>query len=326
MVKRPTVRRRRIKRPTAGGSMRERAGPVRRSRSLRPLPMNARAQGAAKEARRPWRIRGITPMSKVTSLTSALIVCALLAGTAESQTLDARRLGMGGVVTSDVGDFSGSNIAFRAVPKGPGGTGSIPLPLGLIQYLSDHPVYDSKDSLFNIYKIANVFLNPPLTIQLVKPKEVSGDISIFVAQDSLKVDLADVKRVIPENSMKQGGVIHLFGIHRNFGKGFVQIGPLVHLRNELTLSDKLRDALRDGRPFTSNTRYGLTDEGRAQAAVAFQVGYAARALYRAPANESSTDPRRNRATALYLGAAPKYLLGLAYGDARGEGGVTTGDT
>jgi len=150
-------------------------------------------------------------MSKVTSLTVALIGCALFATTAESQTLDARRLGMGGVVTSDVGDFSGSNIAFRAVPKGAGGTGSIPLPLGLIQYLSDHPVYDSKDSLFNIYKIANVFLNPPLTIQLVKPKEVSGDISIFVAQDSLKVDLADVKRVIPENSMKQGGVIHLFG-------------------------------------------------------------------------------------------------------------------
>jgi len=265
-------------------------------------------------------------MTKVTSLTIAVIACALFAGTAESQTLDARRLGMGGVVTSDVGDFSGSNIAFRAVPKGAGGTGSIPLPLGLIQYLSDHPVYDSKDSLFNIYKIANVLLNPPLTIQLVKPKEVSGDISIFIAQDSLKVDLADVKRVIPENSMKQGGVMHLFGIHRNFGKGFVQIGSLVHLRNELTLSNQLRDALRDAKPFTSNTRYGLTDEGRAQAAIAFQVGYAARALYRAPAKESSTDPRQNRATALYLGAAPKYLLGLAYGDARGEGGVTTGDT
>ncbi len=55
-------------------------------------------------------------MTKVTSLTIAVIACALFAGTAESQTLDARRLGMGGVVTSDVGDFSGSNIAFRAVP------------------------------------------------------------------------------------------------------------------------------------------------------------------------------------------------------------------
>ncbi len=267
-------------------------------------------------------------MTKMSSLMIAVITCALLAGTAESQSLDARRLGMGGVVTSDVGDFTSSNIAFRAVPQGaPGtGTGSIPLPLGLIQYLSNHPVYDSKDSLFNIYKIANVLLNPPLTIQLSRPREVSGDISIFIAQDSLRVDLADVKRVIPKNSMKQGAVVHLMGIHRNFGKGFVQISPLIHLRNELTLDPKLRDALRDAVPFTGNTRYGLTDEGRAQAAVSFQAGYAARALYRVPANEPSTDPRRNGATALYVGAAPKYLLGLAYGDAGGNGGATTGDT
>src|SRR5437762_5589598 len=98
-------------------------------------PSRRRRQGG----RRPRRIRGITPMIKVTSLTTALIACALLAGAAESQTLDARRLGMGGVVTSDVHDFSGFNIVFRVVPKGAGGTGSIPLPLGLIQYFSDHP-------------------------------------------------------------------------------------------------------------------------------------------------------------------------------------------
>ena len=266
-------------------------------------------------------------MTKVTSLTIAALACALLAGAAEGQMLDARRLGMGGVVTSDVGDFTGSNIAFRAVPKGVGGSGSIPLPLGLIQYLGDHPTFDSKDSLFNIYEIANVILNPPLTIQLSKPSEVSGDISIFVAQDSLRVDLADVKRVIPENSMKQGGVIHVLGIGKSFGKMFLQVSPLVHMRNELTLSDELRDALRDAVPFTGNTRYGLTDEARAQAAVSFQAGLALRALYRAAAAEGSmTDPRRNGATALYLGAAPKYLLGIAYGDARGVGGVTTGDT
>src|SRR5213076_2609917 len=125
----------------------------------------------------------------------------------------------------------------------------IPLPLGLIQYFSDHPVYDSKDSLFNIYKIANVLLNPPLTIQIAKPDEISGDISIYVAQDSLKVDLAEVKRVIPESSMKQGGVIHLFGIGKRIGNGFVQIAPLIHLRNELQLDPKLRDALRDAVPF-----------------------------------------------------------------------------
>lgn len=266
-------------------------------------------------------------MTKVTSVAGVIALCAILAGSAAGQTLDARRLGMGGVLTSDIGDHAGANIAFRAVPKGTGGSGSIPLPLGIIQYLSDHPSYNSKDSTFNVFEIANVFLNPPLTIQLVKPDEVNGDISVYVAQDSLMVDLADVKRVIPEHSMKQGGVIHIGGIGKSFGRMFLQVSPLIHLRNELTLSDKLRDALRDAVPFTSNTRYGLTDEGRAQAAVSFQAGYAFRALHRASEGESgSKDPRRNGSTALYLGAAPKYLLGLAYGDVHSIAGVTTGDT
>ncbi|TMQ66125.1 MAG: hypothetical protein E6K77_01795 [Candidatus Eisenbacteria bacterium] len=248
-------------------------------------------------------------------------------GVAQGQMLDARRLGMGGVVTSDVGDYTGSNIAFRAVPKGTGGSGSIPLPLGLIQYLADHPTFDSKDSTFNIYEVANVLLNPPLTIKLWQPSEVTGDISIFVAQDSLKVDLADVKRVIPKDSMKQGGVFHVGGFSKSFGKVFLAMSPLIHVKNELTLSDNLRDALRDAVPFTGNTRYGLKDEARAQAAISFQVGYALRALYRpSPDEGQNADPRRNGSTSLYLGAAPKYLLGLAYGDAHSIAGATTGDT
>jgi hypothetical protein len=266
-------------------------------------------------------------MMKAGSVAIAVALGALLAGTAAGQTLDARRLGMGGVLTSDVGDHTGSNIAFRAVPKGTGGSGSIPLPLGLIQYLHDHPSYNSKDSTFNIYEIANVLLNPPLTIQIHKPSDVSGDISVYVARDSLRLDLADVKRAIPEHSFKQGGVYHIGGIGKSFGKMFIQVSPLIHLRNELTLSDNLRNALKDAVPFTSNTRYAVTDDGRAQAAVSFQAGYAFRALHRASAEESnSNDPRRNGTTALYLGGAPKYLLGIAYGDVHGTAGATTGDT
>jgi hypothetical protein len=266
-------------------------------------------------------------MLKAALLIFLILLGGLEARTAGAQSLNARRLGMGGVLTSDVGDHAGSNIAFRAVPKGTGGSGSIPLPLGLIQYINHHPTYDSKDSTFNVFEIANVFLNPPLTIQIVKPDVVEGDISVFIAQDSLRVDLADVRNVIPEHSMKQGGVYHIGGIGKSFGRAFFQVGPLIHLRNELTLSDELRNALRDAVPFTSNTRYGLTDEGRAQAAVSFQAGYAFRILHQASEGEKdSNDPRRNGATALYVGAAPKYLLGLAYGDAHSTGGVTTGDT
>src|SRR5262245_1339190 len=180
-------------------------------------------------------------MTKV-AFGAAIALGLALSGVATAQSLDARRLGMGGVLTSDVGDHSGSNIAFRAVPKGAGGSGSIPLPLGLIQYAADHPSWDTSDSTFNIYDVINTVLNPPLTIQIIKPDEISGDISIFVAQDSLQIDLADVKRVIPEHSMVQGGVFHVGGIGKSFGKGFLQVGPLVHVKNEFLLSDNLRDA------------------------------------------------------------------------------------
>mgnify|MGYP001607896462 FL=1 len=135
-----------------------------------------------------------------------LLAAALVPGGLQAQSLNARRLGMGGVVTSDNGDRTGVNIAFRAVPQSREGTAAIPLPLGLIQFAGDHPTFDSGDSTFNIYEIMNVVLNPPLTIQIKKPETVSGDISVYVAQDSLQIDLSDVRQVIPDGSMRNGGL------------------------------------------------------------------------------------------------------------------------
>jgi len=232
---------------------------------------------------------------------------------------------MGMVATSDNGASTTANVAFRAVPKGTG-WGSIPLPLGIIQYLSDHPSFDPNDSDFNVFSILDLVANPPMTLKLSDPGNVSSDISIFVAKDSLQVDLADVRKAIPKESMKFGGVYHLFGIGKSFGAFFVQFSPLVHVRNEISLSDKFRRALRDAEPFTSNTRYGIKDDGVAQAALAYQVGYAVRAFHAAHAESASADPRRNGGTAIYVGAAPKYLMGLAYGQIISNAGVTTGDT
>ena len=274
-----------------------------------------------------------------------LVLVAALAGlwpaAVEAQMLNARRLGMGGVATSDNDASRSANVAFRAVPKGQGYS-SIPLPIGLLQLAGDMPEFDPDDPDFNIFEILDLVSNPPLTYSLSKPDDVSGDISIFVARDSLVVDLDDVQRVVPEEPMKHGGVYHLFGVGFGIKNFFVQMQPIVHVRNEFDLDPNLRGALRDAEPFVRNTRYGLTDDGVAQAAVAFQAGLALRA-YHAPAagtaddddddddgdddeDAAAEDPRRNRSTALYLGAAPKYLLGMAYGEIRGDGGITTGDT
>ena len=283
-------------------------------------------------------------MIRIGWLVLAAALAGLVPGAADAQLLNARRLGMGGVATSDNGAARSANIAFRAVPKGEG-YGSIPLPLGLIQFAGDTPEFDPDDPDFNIFKILDLVSNPPLTLSLSKPREVSGDISIFVGRDSLLVDLNDVRRTIPKESMVNGGVYHLFGVGFGIKNFFVQAQPIVHVRNEFDLDPKLRGALRDAEPFVSNTRYGLTDDGVAQAALAFQVGLAFRAYYApAPGSEDvsqgeekgdgdgdppdprAEDPRRNGSTALYLGAAPKYLFGMAYGQVGGDGGITTGDT
>ncbi len=259
-------------------------------------------------------------------LFAGILLCALLASPAGAQVLDARRLGMGGVATSDNGASSSANVAFRAVPKGTGWT-SIPLPMGIIQYLSNTPTFDPSNANFNVFSILDLAANPPMTLALSNPASVSGDIAIFVAKDSLQVNLADVRKAIPRESMKFGGVYHPFAIGKSFGAFFVDVGPLVHVRNEFGLSDKFRAALRDAQPFTPNTRYGMNDDGVAQAAISYQVGYAIRAFHAAARAESaSADPRRNGATAVYLGGAPKYLMGLAYGQISSNAGVTTGDT
>jgi hypothetical protein len=268
---------------------------------------------------------------RVPALLAVTLAASLSFGIAPAQTLDARRLGMGGTITSDMGAASSANIAYRAVPRGQGHR-SIPLPLGLIQLASNPPEFDSSSPDFNVFEIADLVTNPPLTLSISRPDPVSSDVKVYVSQDSLSIDLEDLRRIIPESSLQNGGVTHLPGVGFGFRKAFVQVAPVVHVQNQLDLDNRLRAVLRDAAPFTTNTRYGLGDVGVAQGAIAFQAGFAFRAHYAtAPGkgeeeDEGDEDPRRNGATALYLGAAPKFLYGVAYGDVRGLGGATTGDT
>src|SRR5438132_1476977 len=76
---------------------------------------------------------------------------------AHAQTLDPRRLAMGGVITSDRAG-SNANVAYGAVPHGEAGRHWIPIPLGLVQFAANHPSFDPHDSTFNAFDIANLLL------------------------------------------------------------------------------------------------------------------------------------------------------------------------
>jgi hypothetical protein len=260
------------------------------------------------------------------ALSGLCLLGILCAGTSGAQVLDARRLGMGGVTTSDNGSSATANCAFRAVPERMT-WGSIPLPIGVIQYLNDPIVWDPKDPEFNAFSIASFITSPPVGWVLNKPREVSSDITITIARDSLVTDLGDVRRAIPKDELQFDGVYHLLGVGKRFHSVFVQINPLLEVKNSFDMSGELRGALRDARPFLHNTRYGLTDHAITQGAIAYQVGLAFRALHTAvPGEDANPDPRRNGTTAFYVGVAPKYLMGLGFGEVYSTAGITTGDT
>ena len=76
--------------------------------------------------------------------------CATAAG-AQGVLTDARRIGMGGLGLEQ-SSLRRFNAAYRAVPARSGQRGqpklTIPIPLGLVQFLHDHP-HISKDPAFN---------------------------------------------------------------------------------------------------------------------------------------------------------------------------------
>ncbi len=256
-------------------------------------------------------------------LLTALLIPALI----QAQILNGRRLAMGGVVTSDNGGFKSSNVAFRAVPAGKT-IGNIPLPLGLIDFAGNIPEFDPEQPDFNVFELVNLALNPPLNYALSSPPEISSDISIYLSQDSLQIYLGDARRAIPEESIVGGGVWHLPGIGRDFGPFSLNAYPLVHARGTLEMADKLREALRDAVSLAPNSYYGLQANARGQAALALQtdVAFCALRTTQLADDPARSDPRHDGSTALYVGAGPKYLVGLAFRDLSADGGITTTDT
>ncbi|MEO6462077.1 MAG: hypothetical protein ABIP29_03290, partial [Candidatus Eisenbacteria bacterium] len=238
---------------------------------------------------------------------------------------DARRLGMGGIIVSGISGSAAQNVAYRAVPKPTGGAGyqSIPLPLGLIQVLADPPETDTDSPDFNVFELANLIGRTPWTLQLVQPEELSSDIIVDVAQNSLAVDLGELQRLFPDHSIRYGVSWQSPSFELGMKNVFVGIRPQVDGRNSLDLDEALQQALGEGAPFLPNTTYGASDEAQGQAAIAFSGGVALPLVPAASAPDG--DPRKG-GFAVYAGARMKYLSGVALWRGDAVGSFATGDT
>ena len=254
-----------------------------------------------------------------------VILCAV-ARPVFAQVPEARRLGMGGVLLSEVSQSSSQNVAYRAVPTGSpglGGYSSIPLPLGIIQVLIDPPEFNSSNPNFNVFEIARLISVTPYTLQLIKPEELASDIHVDIAQNSLTVDLGALQALFPDRDLKYGNTFATPNLEFGTRNIFAGVRPQGEARNTARFDPDLQAALGDGAPFAPNTVYGATDEVRGQAAVSFSIGGAGALI--PPKDAPDGDPRKG-GTAFYGGVRAKYIEGIALWQAGGRAQFATGDT
>src|SRR5205823_144113 len=198
----------------------------------------------------------------------ALVVGWASAAGAQGFVTDARRIGMGGL-TLDRSNLRRYNAAYRAVPDQGGRRGepkaTIPIPLGLIQFLHDHPLSNistdpafNRDSPgFNPVELANTLLNPPLFLEVKRAPTPTNDVVFGIGKNALRVDLGLTAKLVPEDELGIGGSSR--PLDPEFAIKGVRIGVMGWLHDEggFQLGDNLLGFLRDSMPADTNTRYNV---------------------------------------------------------------------
>ncbi len=236
---------------------------------------------------------------------------------------DARRIGMGGLTLGRSGNLARYNPAYRAVSAQADRRGqpkvTIPIPLGVIQFLHDHPhlshdpAFNPDSAGFNPVLVLNTILNLPLYLEVKRAPTPTNDVAFTIGKDELIVNLGAAAQLVPED---QFGIS---GSSRPLDPGIdikgVRLGVMGWLHDKVLfqLGDTLLAFLRDSQPAQHNTRYNVLTSGLVEGGFAPTVSYAGRI-----AGDSGMG--------LYVGGALHYYLGVGYFRTDGDGGFITGDT
>jgi len=240
-------------------------------------------------------------------------------------TVDARRVGMGGLTLGRSGNAARYNAAYRAVPARGDRRGApkvtIPVPLGLIQFFHDHPLsrlgndptFNPDSAGFNPIVIVNTLLTPPLYYEVKRAPTPTNDVVFGIGKDSLRVNLGQAATLVPQDQFGVGGSARVFD--PGIGLRGVRVSVLGWLHDDVgfQLGDTLLAFLRDSQPAQHRTFYSVDVHGLVAAGVAPTLGYAGRVW-------------GDTARGLYVGGAVHYYLGVSYYRTDGTAGFRTGDT
>jgi hypothetical protein len=266
----------------------------------------------------------------VVALTLAVLVIAPRAAHAQFS-FDARRIGMGGVSLSRDGNVRRYNPAYRAVKNRSSVSGapkfSMPVPLGLIQFMKDHPLnqlghdpaFNPSSTAFNPVELMNLVFNPPIFYEVRPAPAPTNDVEFTVGRNQLVMNLGGARVLIPEDKFGLGTTSRLL----DFGMGFggVHVGVMGFLQYDVgfTLDSALRQALTDTVVgFQPSTNYNILGDGVAQAGFAPTISFATRVMRGKGGGDDSDD-------GIYVGVAGHYYVGASYARARGPAGFVTGN-
>jgi hypothetical protein len=236
---------------------------------------------------------------------------------------DARRAGLGGLSLGRSSGLVRYNPAYRAVPAEADRRGqpkvTIPIPLGIIQFLHDHPhlshdpAFNHDSAGFNPILVVNTFLNLPLNLEVKQAPTPTNDVVFGVGRDSLRLNLGLAAQLVPQD---QFGIS---GSSRPLDPGFeikgVRVGVMGWLHDEvqLQLGDTLLGFLADSQPARRFTTYNVLVHAIVQGGFAPTISYAGRIA-------------GDTASGFYLGGALHYYLGVGYFRSDGSAGFVTGDS
>ena len=252
----------------------------------------------------------------------ALVGARAAPAAAQGIVTDARRIGMGGLILQPSG-LRRYNAAYRAVPARKSARGqpkiTIPIPLGVIQFFHDHPnvskdpAFNPDSTGFNPVLVLNTILNLPLYYEVKKAPTPTNDVVFGIGKDSLRVNLGEAAKLVPEDEFGIGGSSRPLDPGISIKGVRVSVMGWLHDEVGFALGDTLLGFLRDSEPARSNAPYTIDGNGILEAGFAPTLGYAGRIA-------------GDTARGLYLGGALHYYLGVAYARTAGRGGFVTGDT
>ncbi len=268
----------------------------------------------------------------VVALTLAVLVLAPLRAAHAQFSFDARRIGMGGVSLSRDGNVRRYNPAYRAVKNRSNITGapkfSIPVPLGLIKFLKDHPLsqlshdptFTPESAAFNPVELMNLIFNPPIFYEVKAAPTPTNNVEFTIGKNQLIMNLGATRVLIPEDKFGLGTTSRLLDAGVGFAGFHVGVMGFLQYDVGFTLDSLLRRALTDTVVgFLPSTNYTILGDGVAQAGFAPTVSFATRVMRGTGGGTDDADD------GIYVGVAGHYYMGGTYARGRGPAGFTTGN-